>query len=405
MIDNFDEFILNLRLSFNKGQISGSYAIENETNIDPEFSPHLWPVWGTAEVPPGIEPQIIFGKRVKFGTGTIKIWNRGAGLVEKTYDVATSTELQLVNNDKAIILKNAGLDQNKTYNITIDSGAILDYANNAYAGFSSNSHWHFTMDFTLSHTVSPVDGAANVGLNSELEITFSEAGFIQPGTIRLYLDDGTLVNTFNVEDNSQVEFSLLRRFKLLNPNLQTGKNYYILADPGVFTDGEGNDFPGFTDPTEWNFSTVADTDAPAVIQYEPAHQASNISLVYVPALTYDEPGQINVGNITIKKYSDDSLVKTIDVTTAELTGSRLVLPAFASNELEPGEVYYIEAPAGIFQDQAGNNSPAISGKEAWKFTTENPCASTVFPATGELANSFGKSDDGGGNFVITWTGI
>ena len=90
---------------------------------------------------------------------------------------------------------------------------------------------------------------------------------------------------------------------------------------------------------------------------------------------FDESVITATGNIYLKKYSDDSVVKTFDVTNPSQVGVDPEYPTnilmFISSNLDPNTQYYVEVDAGAITDKAAipNEFAGFTGNSTWSFTT------------------------------------
>jgi|GEM_PF-1062152 len=106
-------------------------------------------------------------------------------------------------------------------------------------------------------TLSPVDSATGVAVNTSLVITFDEIVDAESGNITLMKSsDDSTIETFDVttdiSGSGSTEITI-------NPasNLANGIEYYIQIDATAFDDLSGNSYAGITNTTTWNFTTVA----------------------------------------------------------------------------------------------------------------------------------------------------
>ena len=75
------------------------------------------------------------------------------------------------------------------------------------------------------------------------------------------------------------------------------------------------------------------------------------------------------GNIVLKKSSDNSVIETIAVTSAQVTVAGAQVTIDPSVTLSFGTGYYVQIDAGAFSDLSQNPFAGISGAAAWNFTT------------------------------------
>jgi lysophospholipase L1-like esterase len=103
--------------------------------------------------------------------------------------------------------------------------------------------------------LSPVDGAAGVLTDRNLEVTFSEPVAIGSGNITITNLD-TAASTVISVSNAQVSVS--GTVLTINPtsDLATNSNYAVLIGTGAIKDLSGNSFTGIVASTTWNFATA-----------------------------------------------------------------------------------------------------------------------------------------------------
>lgn len=106
-------------------------------------------------------------------------------------------------------------------------------------------------------TLSPVDGATSVAVDTDLVIAFSENVDVESGDIVIYkASDNTMVETIDVT-SGQVTGTGSDTITI-NPtsDLSGGTDYYVQIDAAAFDDASSNSFAGISDSTTWNFRTV-----------------------------------------------------------------------------------------------------------------------------------------------------
>ncbi len=132
----------------------------------------------------------------------------------------------------------------------------------------------------------------------------------------------------------------------------------------------------------------ADVTPPTVTSLAPADDATNISVATNLSITFSEAVQKGIGNILIKKSSDNSIVQTINVTAATVA----VAGNIATTSINPLLIntgYYVEIGSGAFKDLANNNFAGIAGATTWNFTTGTAIFAADFnTCTAALTNGF-----------------
>ncbi|TAH17135.1 MAG: peptidase S8, partial [Oscillatoriales cyanobacterium] len=111
-------------------------------------------------------------------------------------------------------------------------------------------------------------------------------------------------------------------------------------------------------------------------------------------VTLSEAVKKGSGNIVIKKSSDNSLVETIDFTSANVTVSGSTVTVNPTANLAPGTGYYVEIATGAIKDLAGNNYAGTTGATTWNFTT-----AAAVDTTAPTAASFTPADNATGVVV------
>ncbi|MGA0957279.1 MAG: Ig-like domain-containing protein, partial [Flavobacteriaceae bacterium] len=100
----------------------------------------------------------------------------------------------------------------------------------------------------------------------------------------------------------------------------------------------------------------ADTTAPTLSSSSPADNATSVSESANIVLNFSESVDVESGNITIKKTSDDSTVETISVTGGLVSGSgSSQITVNPSVTLDSSTEYYVLIDATAFDDSAGNS--------------------------------------------------
>lgn len=124
----------------------------------------------------------------------------------------------------------------------------------------------------------------------------------------------------------------------------------------------------------------SDAAAPTVSALTPADNSTGIGVTANLIINFSENVDVESGNIYIKKTSDNSTVATIDVTSAQVTGTGTsTITINPSSDLGYGTNYYVQIDASAFDDTSGNSYAGISDTTSWNFETEAPAISG-FPA-------------------------
>ena len=178
---------------------------------------------------------------------------------------------------------------------------------------------------------------------------------------------------------------------------------------------------GFNSPSSGTFGLaitgdLADKAPPTLASTVPLDGATDLLPTANLIATFSETVQKGTGNIVIKKSSDNSVVDTIDVTTAQVTIAGATVTIDPSVTLPPTEACYVQIDATAIKDNAGtpNFYAGISDTSTWNFTvvssdTTSPTITLLSPLddatevalTANLVATFSESIlKGTGNILI-----
>jgi hypothetical protein len=165
------------------------------------------------------------------------------------------------------------LDYASTSALALNSGSIKDAAGNDATltlsepggGTSLGSNKDIVVDGvvpTLS-SLSPADDATDASPNSNLTITFSED--MTTGSGDLILKKSSDDSEYESIGASSDKITISGAVATINPakDMETSTQYYVTVASGMFKDGAGNEYAGFSDATSWNFTTSAEADVTA----------------------------------------------------------------------------------------------------------------------------------------------
>ena len=244
----------------------------------------------------------------------------------------------------------------------------------------------FDIGFTdpiLSSSV-PDDDATGVALNANIVLTFSEIVNVESGNITIHkTSDDSTVETFNVAGskvtgNGSTEITI-------NPgtDFEDNTEYYVLIPSTAFDDVDSNSYAGIpTSKTTLSFTTT--NTIPTLTSSVPDDDATGVALNANIVLTFSEIVNVESGNITIHKTSDDSTVETFDVTGSKVTGNGSTeITINPGTDFDNNTEYYVLIPNTAFDDvDSGSYAGIPSDTEALSFTTTNavPTLTSSVPA-------------------------
>ncbi|MBF4694742.1 Ig-like domain-containing protein [Fusibacter ferrireducens] len=363
----------------------------------------LSPADGASNV--GVSDNLVltFSEVVNVGTGNIVIKKSSDDSTVETIDV-TGVQVSGDGTNTITVNPSTTLAGETGYYVQIDASAFDDTVGNSYVGINDATSWNFTTEDITAPTLSslsPVDGASNVGVSDNLVLTFTEAVNVGTGNvvIKKASDDSTVesIDVTGVQVTGDGTNTIT-----VNPSVTlTGETgYYVQIDATAFDDTSGNSYAGINDTTSWNFITE-DITAPTLSTLSPTDGGTNVGVNDNLVITFSEAVNVGTGNIVIKKSSDDSTVETIDVTGVQVSGDGTNTITVNPSVTLTGEIgYYVQIDGTAFDDTSGNSYAGISDTTSWNFTTADvtaPTLNTKSPADG--ANNVGVND----NLVLTFS--
>ena len=325
---------------------------------------------------------LTFNEVVKKGTGTIEIRNAADNSLVQQFSVADYVNVTFPGTKQVIVNPTPNLLPGKTYYVTISPGAILDLANNAFAGISSPTTLNFTtpVDVTAPQLLGtqPADDAIDVSVGRDsITLQFDEVVARGSGYVKIYrAADDSLFQSVSIQDLSHASFSSYEPYTSgfvsidLDNFLASGTAYYVLIDPGAIEDLSGNDFAGITSPTVLNFTTkvMPDGVAPALLNTTPTDDATNVPVDGVITLTFNEAVTVDVGEIRISQMGapwQTIYIQSND--TSQVTISGGVVTIDPSVNLEPNMAYSVWIGSNVFEDLTGTWFPGTT----FNFVTES----------------------------------
>jgi len=142
-------------------------------------------------------------------------------------------------------------------------------------------------------------------------------------------------------------------------SVTTFVNMFVNATAMISSYGSVNGFDAT--PTATFFSV------PTLSSSVPANTATGVAIDANIVLNFSESVDVETGNITIKKTSDNSTFETIDVTSSNVTGTGTAqITVNPTSNLNEGIEYYVLIDATAFGSYAG-----ISSTTTLSFTTES----------------------------------
>ncbi len=213
--------------------------------------------------------------------------------------------------------------------------------------------------FDLSSTLTYVDSLSFSFANLITSMAFSD-----DGTVLFLLtqqsDDGDDTNDQNIyEYNLTTGFDLstatyVEKFNVENEEYRPqGLAFNNVGDKLFIVGTDEDNVNTYTLSPKYNLGN------PTLTSSVPADNATGVSVDANIVLNFSESVNVNTGEITIHKSSDDVKVATIDVTSSNVTGAGTSqITINPTDDLEYGIEYYVLLPASAFVDS--NSNPGYS---------------------------------------------
>ena len=236
--------------------------------------------------------------------------------------------------------------------------------------------------------------------DQDLELNFNMAvqAVSRKSNIVLYKMNGNIprkVAAYNLMKSQKVAFSNNKTKITINigPKIKDNTNYVVRIKPGsIKSSSSGAYFPGVEakyqqSGTVW-FST-GNNDAELEIEATTPSSGSTSLETENPKITirFSEGIALGTGNITLKKYSDNSVVRAFNVANStdkediQINNTNLTLNLLDTNGdslVESSTQYYLTIDATAIDDDSSSKSyEGVSDKNAYTYTTisANNCGS------------------------------
>jgi hypothetical protein len=251
--------------------------------------------------------------------------------------------------------------------ISISVMGAKDLAGNTQQIYQMPSAFSIDMQNPFVSLFTPRDNAVRVSPNVNLVMTFAEIVEKNAGSILIKRSgDASIVETIAVDSPQVTVSGTVVTILPAEPFLET-TGYYVEVSAGAFRDLAGNDFAGIHGGATWNFTT-GDFTPPVVVGLWPADDATDIAWDTELRIVFDEPVRVGLGQITLKRSSDDATVESISVSSGQVAVSEMTVTIVPTVRLTDNTSYYVEVSSGAIEDLAGNGFAGISDPTAWNFT-------------------------------------
>ncbi|WP_288239811.1 Ig-like domain-containing protein, partial [uncultured Prochlorococcus sp.] len=309
--------------------------------------------------------ELTFSEAVNIQSGYIYLKKSLDNSVVEVIDVNGS---QITGDSSKIIQIDplSDLESSTQYYVNIDASAFDDSSNNSFSGISSKTALSFTtadVEAPNLSSSSPADNATSVGVNSNIELTFSETVEAKSGSfyIRKSSDD-SIVEKIDVL-SSQVSGSGSNLISIKqSSDLSPETEYYLQIDASAFDDLSGNSFSGISSKTDLSFTTFSPWE----------YLAANPDLILILGSNYEnslqhykEHGKNENRNTSITSSSFESIFPDLENNIGQNSVEKLV-SYFTTGHLDGpySEVfdewaYLASHPDVLLEGGANNSSSAL----------------------------------------------
>lgn len=346
--------------------ILGSNITDINQNRDIDIDPRL----GATSVSPDTNITLTFGDRMNLYNGNT-IYNSDIGNFVELRQDSTSGKLvsfsgSIDSAKKVITIQpDTTLNGNTKYYVLIRSNALKDSQNNGNSSFTS----YFTTSEGSGISIDPKNGASNVSLSSNIQLTFQKPMQMYNGNtltnsraedvieLRRGSASGKLVD-FNATVSSSEKVITIEP----NSNLADDERYYVILDKNQLKDFDDNGNPAFSS----YFNTGNDTNN-GYVSIDPKNGSTNVSIRSDITLTFDKPMHMYNGNTLTDSRAGDvielrqgSSSGRLVSYTASVSSSKRVITIDPDSNLSDDERYYVSIDRNQLKDSDDNGNPSIS---------------------------------------------
>ena len=302
------------------------------------------------------------------------VWNNGS---------KTITGFAGIRGLSATITSPSGsLEFSNNVTFTENAGGDLILRNNNTSGNNIPLEITFSFSHPISGSLSKVTFFGDVGVPEDFSVTVTGTGASITDTSGQSSSSGTTLTYSSV--NSDPSFQITSLFSY--SDITSIKFTYSCLTPtrcgSMFED--------------WVIDELLLTSS------TPADDANLIALGSNLLLNFSEAVDVESGNITIKKTADDSVVETIAVTSAQVSGSGSnTITVNPSSILAPLTGYYILIDDTAFDNANGQSYLGISNKTTLNFTTGPDTTPPTMVITASEVSDGGSSGDASLSLTFT----
>lgn len=269
------------------------------------------------------------------------------------YRVSSSSLADCVSNSNIVASGTSAETATNSENTSYTPGASIGSDGTYYWCAQNNdgvatSAWTQMGSFILDtdspavSSFSPSDGASDVGIDSDLVITFDEVVSVASGNINIYKSDGSLWQSISTGDVSGSGSNTIT----INPSGSLGisQSYYVLIDASFFDDTAGNSYAGISSADTWNFTTLyiaSSVIRPPYVVEEPFDESPDAGDSDGEVVSGEKPVDENVNDVDgsdeeVIMIYENKLIKYLDdpkVYLVEGNKKRWIVDEYTFNSL------------------------------------------------------------------------
>ncbi len=209
-------------------------------DLSPPLVVSLSPENGTQHISVNESLTITFSETIVAGSGSMVIRKSDDDSDVLSVDIGN---VDITENVLSFIAE--GLNNEISYYVVVEPGAIQDESGNNFNGLSSTTDWVFTTaDVTAPNIqlTAPANGEKDVSLDADFVLTYDQHLVRGSGVIQL-LDATTSTIIESFSDGSRI--SILDNVITIDPTepLDPGSHYRLLVDDGAILDNSANATP------------------------------------------------------------------------------------------------------------------------------------------------------------------
>ena len=203
-LDYAQEYYLVVPQGGVTNQVGGNSKLLDTYNFTTEAGPTLSsvsPGIGSTDVVTDTNIVFTFNKNIRAGLGTITLRTVSAGgTIVESYDVSSSNRLTFSTSTLTI---------NPTSNLGVGVTHFVVVPNNAVAGYAGINTYSFISTFQAFSSINPANGATNIGISTNITLTFFATPVRGTGTITLRSGStsGSVIESFDAASSGQISIS------------------------------------------------------------------------------------------------------------------------------------------------------------------------------------------------------